>query len=189
MEEVIRPLIYLRARRVTVIEFVGTLCLIVTLASWALLLHARQELGRARVSCAVLDTVPLLSFRWKAGKATDRQGDGRLSPYEAFLGELAESDATRLDSARLTLRSQGIPFSIVVATRGGGAYAVEGRRASTGEDVLWLIDASIAATADRACKEAESLREMLDAIPLPVWRRDRDHGLLDCNRAYAQGRR
>jgi signal transduction histidine kinase len=33
--------------------------------------------------------------------------------------------------------------------------------------------------------EAETLREMLDAIPVPVWRRDSDGLLADCNRAYA----
>jgi signal transduction histidine kinase len=174
-----------KVSRVTVIEFSCSLCLIVTLASWALLLRARRELCQARVSCAVLDTVPLRRFRLNTGKATDRQ-PGSPSLYEAFLSELAVEDATRLDSARLTLRSQGIPFSIVVATRGGGAYVVEARRAATGEDVLWLIDASTAAIADRARKEAESLREMLDAIPVPVWLREPDDTLIDCNRAYTR---
>ena len=30
------------------------------------------------------------------------------------------------------------------------------------------------------------LRDMIDAIPMPVWRRGPDHALVDCNRAYAQ---
>ncbi len=34
-------------------------------------------------------------------------------------------------------------------------------------------------------REAARLREMIDAVPLPVWRRGADGALVDCNRAYA----
>ncbi len=40
------------------------------------------------------------------------------------------------------------------------------------------------AAAQRAREETERLRETLDALPMPVWRR-RDGILADCNRAYA----
>jgi signal transduction histidine kinase len=167
-----------------VIELVCALCLIVTFAAGALLWRARRQLHEARLSRAVLDTVPLRCFRWNPGRQRDREASG-TSRYEKFLGGLLASEAARLEAARLALRSGGPPFSTLVATRGGGAYLVEGRRATTGEEVLWLLDASTAAVADRARRDAESLREMLDAIPVPVWRRGPDRILLDCNRSYA----
>ena len=34
-------------------------------------------------------------------------------------------------------------------------------------------------------EQAAGLREMIDAMPLPVWRRDPRRRLVDCNRAYA----
>ena len=51
--------------------------------------------------------------------------------------------------------------------------------------MLWLLDASAAVTVQRARQEITDLRQMLDAIPLPVWRRGPDRILVDCNRAYA----
>ncbi|HEV2097863.1 MAG TPA: PAS domain-containing protein, partial [Stellaceae bacterium] len=40
-------------------------------------------------------------------------------------------------------------------------------------------------SAQRACGEAARLRETLDLLPLPVWRRDRDGAIVECNRPYA----
>jgi signal transduction histidine kinase len=50
-----------------------------------------------------------------------------------------------------------------------------------------LCDAQVSCTmlVRNAREEAASLREMLDAIPLPVWRRGPDLSLVECNRAYA----
>ena len=45
--------------------------------------------------------------------------------------------------------------------------------------------AAAAAGLEEAQREAADLREMLDAIPVPVWRRGPDLTLVDCNRAYA----
>jgi len=50
--------------------------------------------------------------------------------------------------------------------------------------VLWL-DGGAAALARHASEEAASLRELIDAIPAPIWRRDRGRALVDCNKAYA----
>ncbi len=44
--------------------------------------------------------------------------------------------------------------------------------------------AAATAAAQHARKETARLREMLDALPIPVWRR-RDRKLVDCNRSYA----
>ena len=168
----------------TVIELADALCVIVALTSSALLLRARRQLRETRRCCAVLDTVPLRCFRWNTARGKNREV-ARPAAYEEFLAGVGADDAVRLEAARLTLRSVGVPFSAHVVMRSGGAYLVEGRRAACGEDVLWLIDASGTAVADRARREAERLREMLDAIPIPVWRSNADHTLLDCNRAYA----
>ncbi len=55
--------------------------------------------------------------------------------------------------------------------------------------VLWLLDASEAIAAARArdvlAEQAAGLREMIDAIPLPVWRRDPGGTIVECSRAYA----
>ncbi len=56
---------------------------------------------------------------------------------------------------------------------------------ASGDAVLWLLDASAAVTVQRARQEAADLRQMLDGIPLPVWRRGPYRTLVDCNRAYA----
>jgi signal transduction histidine kinase len=98
---------------------------------------------------------------------------------------LPAADAERLEKARLALQSGGAAFSTTFVTRSGAAYAVEGRRSASGDTVLWFLDASAAVTAQRARQEAADLRQMLDAIPLPVWRRGADRILVDCNRAYA----
>jgi len=42
-----------------------------------------------------------------------------------------------------------------------------------------------ATIAQKSRQEAANLREMLDAVPVPVWRRGPDLTLVDCNRAYA----
>jgi signal transduction histidine kinase len=39
--------------------------------------------------------------------------------------------------------------------------------------------------AQQARNEMAKLREMLDALPMPVWRRGRDQTIVDCNEAYA----
>lgn len=162
----------------------NTLCLFIALGSGALLLRARHNLREARWCGAVLATVPLRFFCWLPGNRIDHDSDSS-SGYSEFLCGLSEEGAARLEAARLPLRSCGVPFSIFVTTRSGGACFAEGRRAATGEDVLWVLDASSALAADRARNEAASLREMLDAIPVPIWRRSAGHTLIDCNRAYA----
>ncbi len=45
--------------------------------------------------------------------------------------------------------------------------------------------AEAASAARAAGEDIARLRETLDAVPMPVWRRDRDGSLVDCNLAYA----
>ena len=133
----------------------------------------------------MLDTVPLAAFRWPVGRDPEGYSVQTIA-YPKFLAELAPGEAAQLEAARQVLHQEGAPFSLPVRLRGGGVFVIEGRRAASGETVLWLLDGSAAALARQAGEEAASLREAIDAIPVPIWRRDRDHALVDCNSAYAQ---
>ena len=165
-------------------ESAAALCLLVALALVAALLRARSELYEERARSAVLETAPLEWFRWRPNRPNaDAQDKG--SGYRQFLARLEAVDAERLEKARQRLQSGGAAFSTTFVTRSGAAYAVEGRRTASGDTVLWLRDASAAVTVERARREVADLRQMLDVIPMPVWRRDPDRILVDCNRAYA----
>ena len=166
------------------LESAAALCLLVTLASVAALLRARSELHEERARSAVLETIPLEWFRWRTG-LTSAGAHDKTTGYRQLLARLLPVDAERLDQARLALQSGGAAFSTTFVTRSGAAYAVEGRRAANGDAVLWLLDASAAVAVQRARQEVADLRQMLDAIPLPVWRRGPESTVVDCNRAYA----
>jgi signal transduction histidine kinase len=177
-----------------VIEFSGGLCLIAAVTLGGLLLQALWRLRKTRLACAgfereraaamaVLDTVPLAGFRWPLG--SDHQGVAiRTDPYPQFLARFDAVDAERVEAARLALHRRGSPFSLKLGTRNGEVFAVEGRQARNGEIVLWLLDESAAARALRVDEEAMRLRELIDSSPLPMWRRDPDRALVECNRAY-----
>jgi signal transduction histidine kinase len=177
-----------------VIDLAAGLCTAVGLILGGLLLQTATRLRDARRDCAglardraaalaILDTVPLPAFRWPA--APDGNGYSvRTSPYPTFLAELISGDAAKLEAARLSLQGGRTSFSLTIELRTGGTFVVEGRRAPNGETVLWLLDASAATLGRQAAEETASLRELIDTIPVPVWRRDRDLVLIDCNQAY-----
>jgi signal transduction histidine kinase len=178
-----------------VIELAAGLCTVIGLTLLGMLLRTAAKLREARHDCAglerdraaalaILDTVPLSAFRWPAASEDNGYSVG-TSPYPRFLAELVPGDAAKLESARLALQDGRPPFSLTVELRAGGTFVVEGRRTPGGETVLWLIDVSAAALAREAAEEAASLRELIDSIPVPVWRRDRNLVLVDCNQAYA----
>jgi signal transduction histidine kinase len=167
-----------------VIEFAAALCLIVALILGALLLRAHKQLYEARFAWAVLDTVPLTWTSW-SGCREPRGTRANAAQCNDILARLSAEDAAQMAAYQRALQSDGIPFSTSVAGRNGARYRVEGRRAATGDAVLWLADDPSAATAAEAQREARSLRQMLDAIPMPVWRRSADRRIVDCNRAYA----
>src|SRR6516164_4688649 len=182
-------------RHKTVIELAAGLCTVVGVTLGGLSLWATVKLREARstsVGCeraraealAVLDTVPLAAYRWPVGCDPDGHSVRDVA-YPKFLAALNPGDATQLEAARLALHRNGAAFSLTVGLRNGGAFAVEGRQSAMGETVLWLLDGNAAALARQASAEAASLRELIDAIPAPIWRRDRDQVMVDCNRAYA----
>src|SRR5215469_164483 len=180
---------------IRVIEIAAGFCTVVVVTMGGLLLWTTAKLRETRVACAgfereraaavgVLDTVPLAGFRWPLG--ADREGVAiRTDPYPQFLARFDTFDAERVNAARRALHSRGRPFSLELATRNGQAFAIEGRQAANGESVVWLLDETATARALRAEEEAARLRELIDASPAPMWRRDPDRSLIECNRAYA----
>jgi signal transduction histidine kinase len=175
-----------------VIDLAAGLSTVVALSLGGLLLRATAKLRAmqvARAGCegeraalsALLDTVPLPCFRWPAGG--EQEGyPVRTVPYREFLAGLDPDDRAKLETARLALQRSGTRFSLTVRLAGGRAFVIEGRQTASGETVLWLLDAS---AARQASEEGASLRELIDAVPLPIWRRGRDGVLVDCNQAYA----
>ena len=127
---------------------------------------AGHERGRAE-ALAVLDTVPLAAFRWPTGRDDDGYSVQTVA-YPKFLAELASGDAAQLEAARQLLQRDGIAFSLPVRLGGGGVFVIEGRRAASGETVLWLLDGGPAERARLASEEAAKLRELVDAIPVPI---------------------
>lgn len=72
---------------------------------------------------------------------------------------------------------------------GFGALWSDGRRrlSALSRITAELESGRVAAVraAQQASEEAARLREALDALALPVWRRSQDRALVDCNRSYA----
>jgi len=188
-----------------VIEFAAGICFLAALVCAALLWRARvgwrktmaarnaAELSRAAMA-SVLGTLPIAGFRWRSGDsqniALGRLPDGGTNfSYASFLGGIETADAARIAAAVEDLRRAGTAFTTSVAAPGGAAYEIEGRRTSSGDSVIWLADLSpvrrAEATREAAGAEAADLRAVLDALPLPLWRRNPELRIVDCNNAYA----
>lgn len=103
------------------------------------------------------------------------------------------TDAAVLAEAIEHLRERGEGFSVTLRTKAGDhTFEVLGTRAqavSVGEatDFVWFHDITrlhgqlVAARRDR-----DIHARLLDTLPVPIWRRDRDLTLTYCNNAYAQ---
>jgi signal transduction histidine kinase/PAS domain-containing protein len=179
-------------------EFAAAICLFAAAVFGALWLIARIRLHAAiREGAGIaeaLDTAPVAAFRWRRDGAEEK-GFGRLTgdvaqlSYAGFLAALPQTEAARVAEAVVALKSAGTPLALTVSDHDGIAYAIAGRRTASDESVLWVADASETRRAEQAhgaaAAEAAALRGMLDTLATPVWRRDRDLRLIDCNNAYA----
>lgn len=92
---------------------------------------------------------------------------------------LAGPDALLLSQALDDLAATGAPFALSVHSRQGETILVRGR-AVGGFSALWMEKEIASATAGAA-----DVRAALDALPVPVWLRDRSLALLWVNQAYA----
>jgi signal transduction histidine kinase len=161
--------------------------------------EARAQLADGQT---VLGAVPAALFRWDCRDGSETFTAGPLSVLGAagplrfgdLLARIAAKDRPTLEAAVARLRADGTTFQLSLALADGGpSLDATGRRASRSDgtalsDLLWLADGSRGAEAvaarHRIEHECQRLRALLDALPLPVWRRGPDLKLLDCNRAY-----
>lgn len=90
---------------------------------------------------------------------------------------LAGADATALSEAIDALADRGAPFALVAHDRDGTAIAIRGRAVGAFAAV-WLEEDRPVATSGL------DFRAMLDALPVPVWLRDRTLQLLWGNRTF-----
>ena len=158
-------------------------------------LHGRDLIEQSHAGlAAMLDTVPVVALRWRRDGGEESPigripGSGADSSYSGFLADLVPADSARLSTAVDDLREAGTAFTATVSASDGAGYRVNGCPTASGETVLWLADVSEERAADQRVRGAEAaaaaLRQAFNAIPLPVWRRDRGLRLIDCNNTYA----
>jgi signal transduction histidine kinase len=187
-----------------VIVLAAVVFLAVLIALGGLTLFARSRLSEAEARrnaaerkradlSAIVETAPLAGFLWRDDGTESALGalPGRATAatFAEFLTGLDAAAAARLAASVETLRAGGTAFADTVLLADGTAYAATGRRTASGDAVLWLADISrtraVEAAHAASVTSAAALRAMFEAVPLPVWRRDRNLTLVDCNTSYA----
>jgi signal transduction histidine kinase/PAS domain-containing protein len=188
-----------------VIELAAGIGLIAAAAFCGLWMRARargRDAASARLAAdrsgaslsAALGTMPLAAFLWQRGgeepEALGRPRDEAAGlSYADFLKRLADEDARRVEAAVAALRHDGTPFTAALSAANGAAFTIEGCPTTSGDSILWVTDATAIRRAEEArgaaATAAATLRETVDALPLPVWRRGPDLRLSDCNSAFA----
>jgi signal transduction histidine kinase len=163
---------------------------------------ADETLSRAaaerRMKAAEGTLAALPTAVWsRAADGTERFSPGGIAAFAAIKGSrftdllarFTPEAASALERALARLESDATEFALSLPALGGGLVDVGGRRVE-GHEVVWFSDASGRDTAeterDRAKGELQSTRDLLESLPMPVWRRDaRTLELVGCNRAYA----
>jgi len=179
--------------------------LLVALQRRVLRLRAERDRAAAALAerAAVLGAVPAALYRWDHRDGTESFAAGPIAALAEvngrrlpdLLARLEPKDGAALEAAVARLRADGTGFHMPLTLAAGrAALDASGRRLAADDgapvaDLLWLVDASGRAEAAAECDAArvrhERLRSVFDLLPLPVWRRSADLGLIDCNRAYA----
>ncbi len=159
---------------------------------------AAQEAERRRLAEslaereAILAAVPLALYRLQgedgsrltAGPPAVAPAGGRVSDLVAGLDPPSRA---ALAPALARLRQDGAAFSLPARlAAGSAAVAVSGQPIHGAGGFSALVAVADAARAAAAESARDSLREFLDQVPRPVWRRRADLTLADCNRAYAE---
>ncbi len=129
--------------------------------------------------------------------------DRKVSRIDDLLGTgesgLSSDDYSALGAAIQALAISGAPFRLTVSAAGDRVLSAEGKTAPpqlAGERgiVVWFSDASGAHRKAEALEaDRDDLRATLgaptaviDAAPIPIWRRGADQRLVHVNRAYAE---
>ena len=111
----------------------------------------------------------------------------------AFDSWVKPTDAAGLDDLVSALKQNGDAFCRTVHSLQGGVFECEGR-AIAGQAILRIRELTgterkaqaLAAAQAENERETTALLAILDALPIPAWRRNRDGALTFANRAYAQ---
>lgn len=111
--------------------------------------------------------------------------------FSDLLGALEGDAAASLETAIGHLRNTGKGFALRLKGKDGvrifRAAGVRGDGPAGAADLLWLDDISEQAKRIAALKQkSESLRGMIDALPIPIWSRDAAQKITDCNPTYAR---
>lgn len=149
---------------------------------------------------ALLLSEPQIVVAWAAGSdEPDIVGDVTIVTQAtmpqrvlAFGSWLPSDQAQLIEASVEKLRSDGEGFAMTLTTLGSKSVEAEGR-AIGGRAVMRLRDVSgikgelvaLAARHERLVADMMSLRTLIDALPFPVWARDRDGRLDFVNAAYA----
>jgi signal transduction histidine kinase len=104
--------------------------------------------------------------------------------FADLLDRFQPDDIKALDRAVALLRADGTGFSLRLRlAQNGDPIDIAGQRlAGNRGDAVWFADG---AARDAAERERARLRAVLDALPIPVWRRDAGLRLTAANRAFA----
>lgn len=182
---------------------------------WRRLQAERQSMAqvveRAMVAEATLTTAPLgcLAFSSSGGMLHAMPsllealgiGVGKQTTLSALMDAFEDQGDLNLEDALSRLHKHGTGFRMTLrAKEGAGIFEMTGARAGAGisgtgaagagepgADVVWIEDVTALHEArQRAEGERDALARLVDALPLPVWRRDETLRLVYCNQAYAQ---
>jgi signal transduction histidine kinase len=165
----------------------------------------RSEIDALRASAGEARTLLLSEAQvliiWPAdGSAPDLIGDTALlapedppAQFVEFDTWLAPDSATAINNAVAAFRANGEGFSTTIATRQGRQIEATGR-AVGGRAVLRLRDlspikrelAETTAQKQKLQRELETVGSLIEALPSPVWARDKSGRLVFVNKAYAR---
>lgn len=127
-------------------------------------------------------------------------GTDALEGFVDIQNRLSPEDGASLEGLLVRLKQDGIPFTMNVQTRKEDkTLKISGTRGEdiSGQDyftILWLEDITALKSASDVLEEEQqllrsemdNLQDSLDALPYPVWIRDKKHEIIWCNVSYAK---
>lgn len=157
---------------------------------------------QARVLSRVLSSAPFACISYDHGSGRqNRSGNlaavlglesDKIDGLEDLGAAFLEQDARQLLDAERALRSSGESFILSLRHRDGARICEAlGVRTKPSEDQpaadsVWFRDVTAQqGVLDSAMRETEDLSTILDALQVPIWRRDADLNLTYCNTTYA----
>ena len=113
--------------------------------------------------------------------------------FTDLIALFAPAERTELEAAVERLHSSAEEFELILDTAAGSrslclrGAAIVDANGTPGVAVLWIRDETRNAAGARGLRDQlAGLRSLLDYLPLPVWRRNRDLDFEYVNRAYAE---